>query len=184
MTVLILGPYGAGKSTLVRRLMKPREWEVVYRSGPLPWSYHSKDLVVYGNYERTSRTRHGMSVFDRDPLAFDLTIRYATESKLPGLMEGGFSKAERIWMGYGPMFAKTCRIVYLDVVGEPKDRLGRKLTEAGIEDYEFRIMKATAALKKLGASLDMIEDRQQALERVCELLGLKIPTEEIEEDYR
>lgn len=184
MNVLVLGPYGSGKSTLVRRLMKPRAWTPVHREGILPRSYRSSDLIVYGNYERNTRTRHGMGALDRDYLAFDVTLSVAAAEPTPGLMEGGFTKVERLWRGHGPTFAKTAHVIFLSVVGEPKDRLGRKITEDGMLTYETKAIKAFNLLGELGAAREIIEDRQRALERVCELLQLEVPSDPIEEDYR
>src|SRR5690606_31368657 len=165
MNVVILGPYGSGKSTLVRRLMKPRTWEKLYDNASIfPSLYHSPDLNVYGNYEVTSRTRHGMGIYDRDHLAFDNVLRIASNAATPGLMEGGFTKVERLWRGHGPSFAASAHVIYLRVAGEPKDRLGRKLTNDGMVGYEVKTIKAFNVLGELGAKREVVEDRQTALE--------------------
>lgn len=185
--VLILGPYGSGKSTLVRRLMKPRAWTKRFRTGHLPESYHSKDLVVFGNYEDTSRTRHGMGHLDRDPLAHELAMRHAVEEsrRLPVVMEGGFSRFERLKSAHGQRFANETTAILLDVVGEPKDRLGRKLTDNGCVSFAVTQLKAATIIADLGGVREIIADREEALRRVCELLKISVPTDQVDiDDYR
>lgn len=184
MNVVVLGPYGAGKSTLVRRIMRTRPCTKVYGSGILPMAYRAEDLVVYGNYERTSRSRHGMTIFERDPHAFDEIMRIAATEPLPGLMEGGFTKTERLWYGYGPTFARTCRVIYLDAQGAPMGRLGKRLTDKSLTDYEYKILRTTRTFQELGVGVEFVRDRQVATDKVCELLGLRTPEGVIEVDYR
>jgi len=184
VNVVVLGPYGSGKSTLVRRLMKARTWRKIYGTSPLPMYYESPDLIVYGNYETTSRMRHGMTAYDRDPFGFDEIMRRASESPKSGVMEGGFTKWERLWAGYGPEFAKTCRTVYINVDGMPVPRLGKSIGAGTRDEYEYKIMRTVMAMRELGIGIEMVSDRQRAMDCVCELLGVQRPEGPIEEDYR
>lgn len=189
MIVVLLGPLGSGKSTLVRRLMQlyKERTAVPGGVGHLPLGYKlargEQRLTVVGNYETTSRTRHGMSQFDRYYKNFDDALRLAVLSQ-PAIMEGSFTKPDRLWAGWGPQLAASTTVVYLGIDGSRTPRRGNEWTPEGIESYDLAVRKSAEYLTTMGGKLELMTDREEALARVRILVGAPDGQTTVEEDYR
>jgi hypothetical protein len=189
MIVTILGPLGSGKSTLVRRLMSLYDQKVVVPGGvgTLPLGYQlargSRHLTVVGNYDTTSRTRHGMGQFDRYYEDFDRALKLAVDRQ-PTILEGSFTKPDRLWAGVGPQFAKQTTVIYLSVTAEYEPRRGREWTPEGVAIYELANRKSAEYIKVMGGTLELYTDRESAFERARVLLGAPDGRSQITQDYR
>lgn len=193
--ILVLGPHGAGKSTLVRQVMSLYERRLATPGGvgALPLGYelrHMSDvqalgvvggfattinvsgppaLVVLGNYEETGRDRYGMHQFERYQSNFVAALQHALLAKVPVLMEGGFTKPRRLATEDGKRFCAGLQIVWLS----PDDSLRCARTSVTREQWRRSNDVATSAASQMiksGAEVWTTKDRQQALSWVCSVV--------------
>ena len=119
MKILVHGPRKSGRSELVRRVMSLYHDRVAVPGGvgELPRGYKLSamfgELAVLGNYENTTRDRHGMCEFDRYKADFVAALDFANKQTIPVLCEGGFLNPRRLDSDTGRIFCKGALVIWL-----------------------------------------------------------------------
>lgn len=184
--VQITGPAGAGKSTLVRRIMSQfTERRIVEGGvGALPMGYElsqdGRKIFVLGNYSNDGRARYGMAQFNRFAPDFEKALMVAVgkaESEVPVLLEGGFQRTGRLSTLTGQRYLKLVHLIVLaptDAICQLSvmDRKNSDISLGQWERHKHDVMRVAEKIKASGAPRELLEDREEAFRRVCHLLGI------------
>lgn len=181
--ILVNGPAGGGKSTLVRRVMSVYHIVMITPGGvgglPLAYLCERDDhtLVVLGNYETHLRSHHGLSQFNRHPSAFDRCLSLANTVDHDVLCEGSFLHSSRLYTPNGLAFCANATLLWL----EPSDarRLATlrdrpQLSDAGYERHAHNAARTSTDMVRLGTKRIAITDRDEALQFVFSQFGLQL----------
>lgn len=198
--IQITGPMGAGKSTLVRRVMSQYQVDRVVDGGvgALPLGYEMKKtfhipageghhdegvshrLFVLGSYSNQGKSRHGMAQFNRFAEDFERALQVALGKsyRMPVLLEGGFQRTGRLKSDIGQRYVSAVTLIVL----HPKDQIcqnsvserrGSELTVPQWERHRTDVMRVVAKIRDSGGKVEEFSDRETAFARVCSILDIE-----------
>lgn len=207
--ILVAGPHGAGKTVLVRRVMSlyDRQTRISGGVGGLPRAYTmqrrvdiprgeghhdvtwSGELEILGNYDLDSRSRHGLTQFDRYRTDLDHVLKHANATPWPVLCEGGLIPVRRLHTDWGKRFCSGCHIIYMSPDYSRLDSIRNRghLEDAIHERHLGMVVRTIEAMAPLGATVSMVKDRDKALRLVCSLIDESLPWQNAitpAQDYR
>jgi guanylate kinase len=152
MLILILGPSGVGKTTMIQALVTRHHWNPItsYITRPARTQEPYKTSISQADYHALRRARKLFS--DVDQLGFSygiLTedIELAIRSDVPYVIDYAFSKRQRIF--------GNVRHIAIALVPETTEELRRRLDEAGRGD---RAEQAFADLSSIQAEAEQSPD--------------------------
>lgn len=179
--VLILGPPGCGKSTIVRQVMSlyaASRRKIPGGVGNLPLGYDlvsadERKLCVIGNYDDEGRASYGMDVLDRWSHTLQEAISCAVRRPVV-LMEDGIKRVGALSSPDGREFASKLHVVMMHVP--------RALCELGLsgrrkvhsDKFDRDVdgaLKRAEKIRAYGASVTHEMSRAATLAKVRSLLG-------------
>lgn len=186
MIYLITGPAGAGKSTLMRRLMSHFPTKTVHPGGvgSLPLAYTCQgeegEIEVLGSYEEIGRSRFGMAEFNRYAHDLENALKHALsmERFRPVFCEGGFQRVTRLDWPTGRAFAAKLTVVLLH---PPEDvcqlSVIKRRGDSGINleawyRHHRSVMAVAQKFETLGSQIEKFADREAAFNFVATAAGI------------
>lgn len=182
--IVVTGPAGAGKSTLMRRLMSHYDKfaDVPHEVSGLPMmrilshpsspGEVSRQLIVLGNYDAERRVRHGMAEFNRNAEMFQVIMGMAIKESafVPVICEGGFQVASRMRTSVGMKFCRMTEVFFID---PPTHECLTGLTNRGDNRdmnswlaHRRRVECVVREMGKLGSVITNFTDRESAFKAI------------------